>query len=88
MLIPFGVVWAGYLLGWYGYTMLQGPGIGIADLVIPSRVPKLNALLAAGTSIGPGGLPPGTQVVPPNTPTAPGGNFVVPKGGNLPGNVG
>lgn len=37
-----GVLWAGYQLGWYGFCLLKGPGIGFLDLMKPSQVSKVN----------------------------------------------
>jgi hypothetical protein len=38
-LIGFGIAWAGYAVLWWGWTTLQGPGIGFMDLITPGRVP-------------------------------------------------
>ncbi len=76
ILIPLGVIWLGYTLGWYGFTNLKGPGIGIADLIIPSRVTQVDAQLQANLS--------GTIYVPDLTPAqlnAPGGKVINPATG-------
>lgn len=62
-LLGFGLAWAGYTLLWWGWSSLQGPGIGIMDLVIPGRVPKhvSEAASAPGNSgISSGNLQPAT----------------------------
>ena len=48
-------MFVGYLLGWDGYATLQQPvssdvtgcdGVGIADLILPSRIAKVDACIA------------------------------------------
>lgn len=49
-LIALGVVWSGYLLGWYAIaTLKQDPksGVGILDLVKPSQVGKVQDAIKA-----------------------------------------
>lgn len=46
-LVGFGLLWAGYLLAWYGWTNLQHKGVGIVDLAFPSRLPLLGAAMGA-----------------------------------------
>lgn len=43
ILIPLGVIWLGYSLLWNGYAMTKGPGIGLGDLIFPSRIAKVDA---------------------------------------------
>lgn len=45
ILIPLSVIWAGYTLAWFGYAMTKGQGIGFTDLIIPSRVSKVDAAI-------------------------------------------
>lgn len=40
------VMLAGYTLGWWGWRSLQGPGIGLRDLITPSLVGKVDAARA------------------------------------------
>lgn len=49
-LLGFGIAWAGYTLIWWGWSSIQGPGVGIMDLVIPGRVPSHN--MAGQTGVG------------------------------------
>ena len=49
-LLGFAIAWAGYTLMWWGWSSLQGPGVGIMDLVVPGRVPAHN--MAGQTSVG------------------------------------
>lgn len=49
-LLGFAIAWAGYTLIWWGWSSIQGPGVGILDLVIPGRVPVHN--MAGQTSVG------------------------------------
>ena len=41
-MIPLGVIWVGYSLVWYGVKLIQGPGIGIIDVISPSRITKMD----------------------------------------------
>ncbi len=45
ILIPLGVLWGGYTLVWYGYSMLRGPGVGLGDLVNPAKVSKVTQII-------------------------------------------
>lgn len=68
ILVPLGVLWVGYSFVWYGFTTLKGPGMGLADLVFPSRVDKATAQLKqlASLPVGPGYIqPPGSTTSPP-----------------------
>lgn len=70
-LLGFAVAWAGYVLMWWGWSSIQGPGVGIMDLVIPGRVPKVSQYPSQNaTASGPAGLPgiPGmaNTAIPPN----------------------
>ena len=79
ILVPFGVLWGGYTLIWYGYSMLKGEGIGLADLVYPSRTTQAdNKLATLGQPIdNPSnhtpvpGVGPGTGIIPPGSPANP-----------------
>jgi hypothetical protein len=48
MFFAFGIVFLGYWLGWNGYATLQQPtganpnGIGILDLLLPSKITKVD----------------------------------------------
>lgn len=44
--LPLGVIWLGYLLGWDGFAMIRGPGIGIVDLANPAAISKVQAWLS------------------------------------------
>lgn len=61
-LLGFAVAWAGYVLMWWGWSSIQGPGVGIVDLVTPGRVPAHN--MAGQVNVGP--VPKGT--VPSSNP--------------------
>jgi hypothetical protein len=52
-LLGFAIAWAGYTLMWWGWSSLQGPGVGIMDLVIPGRVPR--HISDSGAGSGPTG---------------------------------
>lgn len=43
ILLPLGVLWAGYTLGWFGWGTLHFPGPGLLDLVIPGRSTNIAA---------------------------------------------
>lgn len=49
-LLGFAIAWAGYTLIWWGWSSIQGPGIGIMDLVIPGRTPAHS--MAGQTKVG------------------------------------
>jgi hypothetical protein len=38
-----GYTWIGYTLIWYGVKLIQGPGIGILDVISPSRISKMDS---------------------------------------------
>jgi len=85
ILIPLGIIWTGYALGWFGYAMTQGQGIGFADLIMPSRVAKVDALIKQwgnGDSASPASPDPGTfnngGVQSPFLPQSPTGPSVPP----------
>jgi hypothetical protein len=61
-LLGFAICWAGYALMWWGWSSIQGPGVGIMDLVVPGRVPAHN--MAGQNTVGP--VPQGT--VPSSNP--------------------
>src|SRR4051794_13016513 len=75
-IVPLGVAWGGYLLTYYGFCMLKGPGIGIADLIIPSRVGKVDGVIkgwghgqpsfSAPPFVNTPGVQPGSSFYPPN----------------------
>ncbi len=37
LLVGVGVVWAGYVLTYFGKLSLDGPGVGLLDLMLPGR---------------------------------------------------
>lgn len=37
------VMLGGYTLGWWGWRSMQGPGVGLRDLITPSLVSKVDA---------------------------------------------
>lgn len=47
ILVPLGVVFVGYTVTYYGFTLLKGPGVGFLDLLIPSRWSKADAQIKA-----------------------------------------
>jgi hypothetical protein len=52
-LIAFGIAWAGYVLVWFGWETLQGPGVGLMDLIVPGRTPghkTAESIVAGGPS--------------------------------------
>jgi len=51
-LLGFAIAWAGYTLIWWGWSSLQGPGVGLMDLVIPGRVPSRSNTSASVLSSG------------------------------------
>lgn len=56
LLIPFGVVWAGYTAIWFGMCTLQAPpsslaNVGLLDLILPSRVGKFGTLTSSPTTM-------------------------------------
>lgn len=75
ILIPLAVLWVGYTGVWYGWSMLQGEGMGLADLVFPSRAAKADHIRQKLGSAGavpsqpyiPGpGVQPGSPAYPSN----------------------
>jgi len=46
VIVPLGVVWAGYLLMWYGQCLIKGPGVGIVDLIVPNRASKIDEAIS------------------------------------------
>ena|SRR6185312_6391416 len=44
-IVPLGVIWAGYSLVWYGFSLVKGPGMGFTDLIFPSRVAKAEQVI-------------------------------------------
>ena len=71
-LIGLAITWVGYSLAWYGWTNLQGPGVGILDLIVPGRTPvHAQEPTTGGGAAGSGPVPlaPG----PPGGAPAPGG---------------
>lgn len=40
-------MWIGYSMIWYGVKLIQGPGIGILDVISPSRIGKMDSLATA-----------------------------------------
>jgi hypothetical protein len=55
-LVALGVVWGGYLLGWYGIaTLKQDPktGVGLLDLIKPSQIGKVQDAVKAWGSFAP-----------------------------------
>lgn len=54
LMIPLGIVWAGYTLVWYGWSLIQDWGIGLTDLIKPSAVSKVDTAIKnpAGSSAG------------------------------------
>lgn len=82
ILIPLAVLWAGYTGVWYGWSLLQGEGMGLADLVFPNRGGKAdNAIKAWGkggssAASKPPYIPgPGVQPGSPNFPANPNGGL-------------
>jgi hypothetical protein len=72
-LLGFAIAWAGYTLIWWGWSSIQGPGVGFMDLVtpgrVPTRAPKDQASAAAQTpGLTTGGLPPVTPNLPSGAP--------------------
>ena len=77
ILIPIGVIFGGYTLLWYGFSLIKGPGMGILDLVSPSRVSQADSVRKGwdqGVSYGPdpGTVPAGPGVQSGTYPQAPG----------------
>ena len=81
LLIPLGVIWFGYSVMYYGWSDIQGPGMGFADLIFPSRINKAENIMAGwpsnnqfGTNSAATGSGPGTSspYTPPTTPTGTG----------------
>lgn len=79
ILVPLAVVWGGYTLAFYGWAMLQGPGIGFTDLILPNRVGKVESALSTLTApsgpLGKGGvttIDPSNPQDPSNLPGSPG----------------
>lgn len=61
------VAWGGYTTIWYGGLMLRGysgpgrpDGIGVMDLILPSRVAKVVGLLGTGAPSASSGIAPGS----------------------------
>lgn len=44
-LVAGAVLFSGYQLGWYGYALLQGEGMGFLDLLLPSRQAKASQIV-------------------------------------------
>jgi hypothetical protein len=44
----FGLIWAAYLLAYYGWSQTAHTGAGILDLALPSRMPALVSILGSG----------------------------------------
>lgn len=62
---------AGYTLTWFGYARLKGPGMGILDLIVPSRIANAQAVIAGwGSSTGTSTTKGGSGS--PSTTTSPG----------------
>lgn len=69
MLVAWTMVFLGYWFGWYGYATLQQPSqreskgntVGITDLILPTRINKVDAAIqanwfkSAGSQAGTGG---------------------------------
>lgn len=51
IVIPLGIVWGGYTLVWYGYSLIRGPGMGLLDLVLPSRAGKAETAIRNWTTM-------------------------------------
>lgn len=49
IVIGMGLVWSGYTLTYFGYTLLHNMGVSLADLVIPGKYPYKGALGKART---------------------------------------
>lgn len=45
VLIPLAVIFGGYQLAWYGWSSLQGPGMGFLDLLLPSNAEKASHIV-------------------------------------------
>lgn len=41
--IQLALVWAGYTLTWWGYGLIKGKSVGLADLINPKAVSKVDA---------------------------------------------
>ena len=58
-LLPFGVVFAGYTVAYYGMALLRGPGMGFLDLLVPSHWSKADQVFTSYKQIkNPAGLEP------------------------------
>lgn len=97
MLTLFGgaVALSGYTLGLWGWCQLRGPGVGFADLVVPSRAQGFATKLAAAIqatanpqNLAPGSTPgtgPSGQQVSVIPPPAPSNVAVDPNTGRVTG---
>lgn len=49
ILIPLGILWLGYTLGWYGYATLQQPisggCTGFTDLILPTHIASVDSCI-------------------------------------------
>jgi hypothetical protein len=60
ILLPFGIVFAGYTITYYGVCLLKGPGMGLFDLLVPSRAAKADETIGSWSGLAqPPGLQPG-----------------------------
>jgi hypothetical protein len=55
--VGMGLAWAGYTLMFWGWTLVKGYGIGIADIVVPGRYtgswpPPAAGAVNASSSVG------------------------------------
>lgn len=66
ILLPLGILWAGYTLVWYGFTLIQGPGLGLLDLVKPTMIAKSDQFLAQSKQAKfPTGSPENPRIITP-----------------------
>jgi len=96
--IAFGVIWLGYLLGWDGYATLQQPtgpnpdGVGIVDLILPSRISKVDLAIQHNWFKNPAETAPGATIPGPGYkgPKCPDGSnpiYVTPSGQPICGTI-
>jgi hypothetical protein len=57
------VAFAGYVLGYFGWCSIRGPGVGLVDLVVPGRFDAKHLTIPGGSSAA------GGWVGPPQTGT-------------------
>ena len=94
MLVSLSIIFTGYWLGYYGYTTLKDYGVGIVDLLLPSRISKVDSAIQSGPQATAGqtnssgqAISSGVGVPGNNTPYA-GGSTTPGGAGVLPGTAG